>query len=78
MEKEILVVIRGIENFLIFLNPKAFLIRTDYKTILSLVKKKIINASTRRPRVGIYGLNSFPSLLNICRDQKFSNRQFNS
>jgi len=38
MEKEILAVIRGIEKFLIFLAPKPFLIRTDYKGILGFVK----------------------------------------
>jgi len=39
MEKETLIVIKGIEKFLIFLAPKPFLIRTDYKGILSFRKK---------------------------------------
>ena len=43
MEKEILTVIRGIEKFLIFLAPKPFLIRTDYKGILSFLKKNLSN-----------------------------------
>ena len=43
MEKEILVVIRGIQKFLIFLAPKPFLIRTDYKEILDFVKKNLSN-----------------------------------
>jgi len=41
MKKEILVVIRGIEKFLIFLAPKSFLIRTDCKGILGFVKKNL-------------------------------------
>jgi len=43
MEKEIPVVIRGIEKFLIFLSTKSFLIRIDYKEILSFVKKNLSN-----------------------------------
>jgi len=43
MEKEILAVIRGIEKFLIFLAPKYFLIRTDYKGILGFVKNHLPN-----------------------------------
>ena len=43
MEKEILAVMRGIENFLIFLAPKPLLIRTDCKGILSFVKKNLSN-----------------------------------
>jgi len=43
MEKEILAVISGIENFLIFLAPKHFLIRTDYKGTLDFVKKNLSN-----------------------------------
>ena len=43
MEKEILVVIKGIEKFLIFLALKPFLIRTDYKGILDFVKKNLSN-----------------------------------
>jgi len=43
MKKEILVVIRGIEKFLIFLAPKPFLIRTECKGILGFVKKNLSN-----------------------------------
>ena len=43
MEKEILVVIRGIEKFLICLSPKPFLIQTDYKGILNFVKENLSN-----------------------------------
>jgi len=43
MEKEILAVIRGIEEFLIFLATKPFLIQTDCKGILSFVKKNLSN-----------------------------------
>jgi len=41
MEKKILAVIRGIENFLIFLALKHFLIPTDCKGILGFVKKNL-------------------------------------
>jgi len=47
MEKEIFVVIRGIEKFSIFLVPKPFLIRIDSKGILGFMEKKIKYASTR-------------------------------
>ena len=43
MKKETLVVIRGIEKFLIFLAPKPFLIRIDCKGILDFVKKNLSN-----------------------------------
>jgi len=43
METEILVVIREIEKFLIFLAPKPFLIRCDCKGILGFVKKILSN-----------------------------------
>jgi len=43
MEKEILTIIRGIKKFLIFLDPKPFLIRTDCKGILGFVKKNLSN-----------------------------------
>ena len=43
MEKEIHAVIRAIEKFLIFLAPKPFLIRTDYKGILGFAKKNLSN-----------------------------------
>ena len=43
MEKEILVIIRGIEKFLLFLAPNPFLIRTDCKGILDFVKKNLSN-----------------------------------
>ena len=43
MEKEILAVIRGIENFLIFLATKPFLICTDCKGILCFVKRNLSN-----------------------------------
>jgi len=71
VEKESLVVIRGIEMFLIFLAPKPFLIRTDCKGILGFVKKNLSNMQAQgNSCVGIYGLTSFPSLLNIHRDQR--------
>jgi len=41
MEKEILAIMRGIKMFLIFLAPKHFLIRIDYKRILGYVKKNL-------------------------------------
>jgi len=47
MGKEILVVIRKIEKFLIFLASKAFLIRTDYKGVLGFVKKNLSNMQTQ-------------------------------
>ena len=47
MEKEILAIIRGIEIFLIFLAPKSFLIRTDYKRILGFVKKNLSNMQAK-------------------------------
>jgi len=43
MEKEILIVIRGVEKFLIFLALKPFLIRTNCKGILCFVKKNLSN-----------------------------------
>jgi len=43
MKKEILVVIREIEKFLIFLSPKPFLIRIDCKGVLGFVKKNLSN-----------------------------------
>jgi len=43
MEKKILIVIRGIKKFLIFLAPKPFLIRTDCKGILGFAKKNLSN-----------------------------------
>jgi len=71
MEKEILAVIRGIENFLIFFAPKPFLIRTNCKGILGLVKKNSSNMQAQgRLRVGNYGVTNFPSLLNIYRDRR--------
>ena len=48
MEKEILAVIRRITKFLIFLSPKRFLIRTDYKGILGFVKKNLIKYASAR------------------------------
>ena len=41
--KKILVVIREIEKFLIFLTPKPFVIRADHKGILDIVKKNLSN-----------------------------------
>ena len=71
MEKEILAVIREIENFLIFLAPKPFLIRTDCKGILGLWKR-IYQICKRKGDSCIdnYGLTSFSSLLNIYRDRR--------
>jgi len=43
MKKEILIVIRKIKKFLIFLAPKPFLIRTNCKEILGFVKKNLSN-----------------------------------
>jgi len=43
MEKEILAIIRRIENFLIFLAPITFLIQTNYKRILGFVKTNLSN-----------------------------------
>jgi len=43
MKKEILAVIRGIENFLILLAPKPFLIQNDCKGILGFMKKNLSN-----------------------------------
>jgi len=42
-KKKILAIIKKIEKFLIFLAPKHFLIRTDYKGILGFVKKNLSN-----------------------------------
>jgi len=47
MEKEILAFIRRIEKFLIFLAPKPFLIRTNCKGILGLVKKNLSNMQAK-------------------------------
>jgi len=46
-EKEILVVIRGVEKLLIFLAPKPFLIQTDCKGILGFMKKNLSNIQTQ-------------------------------
>jgi len=48
MEKEILTIIGGVEKFLIFLAPKSFLIRTDYKRIVGIVKKNFLNMQVQR------------------------------
>ena len=69
IEKEILAFIRGIEKFLIFLAPKSFLIRTDCKGILGFVKKNLCKRKGDSC-IGNYSLTSFPSLLNIHRDQR--------
>ena len=71
MEKEFLSVIRGIEKFLIFLASKSFLIQTDCKGMLGFVKK-IYQIQKHKGDfcIGNYGLTSFPSLLNIYRDQR--------
>jgi len=47
MGKEIPAILRGIENFLIFLALKHFLIRIDYKGILSFMKKNLPNMQVR-------------------------------
>ena len=48
MEKEILLVIRGIEKFLIFLTPKPLLIRTNCKGILAFIKRNLSNMQAQR------------------------------
>jgi len=48
MEKEILVVTRGIEKLFIFLAPKPFLIRTYCKRILGFVKKEFLKYVSAR------------------------------
>ena len=48
IEKEILVIIRGIEKFLIFLAQKLFLIQTDCKGILGFGKKNLLNMQAQR------------------------------
>ena len=53
MKKEILAVIRGIEKFLIFLAPKPFLIRTDCKGILDIVKKNLSNMQAQGRLMGL-------------------------
>ena len=64
MEKEILTVIRGIEKFFIFLAPKLFLIRTDWKGILGFMKKNLSNmqAQWRLLRWQLW-LNQFSSFI---------------
>jgi len=47
-KKKILVVIRGIEKFLIFLASKPFLIRTDCNGILDIVKENLSNIQAQR------------------------------
>jgi len=48
MKKEILVVIRGIDKFEIFLAPTTFLIRTNCKGIFGFVKKEFIKYASAR------------------------------
>jgi len=40
-------IIKGIEKFLIFLAPKSFLIQTDHRGILGLVKKNLCNTQVQ-------------------------------
>jgi len=71
MEKEILAVIWEIEKFLIFLAPKPFLVRTNYKGLLDFVKKNYRICKHKGDScTGNYGLTNFLSLLNIYRDRR--------
>jgi len=68
-KKEILAIIRRIEKFLIFLDPKPFLVRTDCKGILW---KRIYQICKCKgdSYAGNYSLTSFSSLLSIYRNRR--------
>ena len=73
MEKKILTVISKIEELLIFLAPKFFLIQTYCEEILSFVKVNLSNIQAQVKGdscVDNYDLTNFLSLLNIYKDQR--------
>jgi len=54
MEKQILIVIRRIDKFLIFLASKPFLVRIDCKGILTFMKKNLSIGSTPTLAIIVY------------------------